>query len=225
VQGRHGRRTIPRRARGLTRRPQPKSEKIRTRKKIFWFGEDRRGCHSALTTLRGGCGASPSLPAGEGRRAESGPAKVHAAGAGSAACSGRLAGRILECRRGDGTAHSTDPRALNHPPPRSLTGSWSMGRRGPGTRDPGSAGAIPSGRSDVRGSGSARSGAKQCAWKGAPLWGVTGVNPLPGSAAGRRAGAAKAWVVGLSGVARRAVASDPVTTTRGTRRSSSARQA
>jgi hypothetical protein len=55
------------------------------------------GCIRALTSLRGGCSVSPSLPAGEGRRAGSGPAKVRAAGTGCAACSGRLAGRVPRC--------------------------------------------------------------------------------------------------------------------------------
>jgi hypothetical protein len=68
----------------------------------------------------------PSL-AGEGRRAGSGPAKVCAAGTGCAACSGRLAGRIWKSRRGDGTTHSTDPRAPPHPRP----ARWpAVGRRG-----------------------------------------------------------------------------------------------
>src|SRR5690606_34908189 len=100
------------------------------------FGSEKsdRGCPGAFTSLRGGCGASPSLPAGEGRRAGSGPADLRAAGADSAACSGRLAGRILKFRRGDGTPHSTDPRAIL---PRAATLLADLQSVERGTRDPG----------------------------------------------------------------------------------------
>ncbi len=106
-------------------------KKTRTRKKIFCFGKERRWVLQSVDPASRWLRRLP-LPAGEGRRAGSGPAKVSAAGPDCAACSGRLAGRILKFRCGDGTTPSTDPRAPPHPS-RSLTGSGST-TRGPGIR-------------------------------------------------------------------------------------------